>query len=267
MNALSYFSYGQSNYESRWGGRSKARWARRFRQDDQFIKAIMYANVIMFILSLLVDPQLLSSQLNPFSLLSPSSKSLLLLGGTGTIAIGQFGRWWTLISANYLHGGLLHIFFNMMALHQIGPLIIQEYGSSRMFAIYTLSGIFGFFISYLAGISFTIGASAAVCGLIGAALFYGKSRGGSYGQAIYSQVMGWVISIFVFGLIVPGINNWGHGGGILGGILFGFLLGYEEKRQEASFHRVLGSICLIGTAIVLAWAVISGLSAKFRFLY
>lgn len=53
-----------------------------------------------------------------------------------------------------------------------------------MVVIYTLSGMCGFLVSYLAGVGFTIGASAAVCGLIGAALYYGKRRGGRYGQTV-----------------------------------------------------------------------------------
>jgi len=65
-----------------------------------------------------------------------------------------------------------------------------EFGVSRMFIIYTASGVIGFWISCLFGVLFTIGASASICGLIGAMLFYGKSRGGVYGQAIYRQVFG-----------------------------------------------------------------------------
>ena len=76
-------------------------------------------------------------------------------------------RFWTLVSANYLHGSILHIFFNMAALRQLGLLVAREYGVYRMFIIYTLGGIIGFFISYLASVSWTIGASAAVCSLAG----------------------------------------------------------------------------------------------------
>ena len=65
----------------------------------------------------------------------------------------------------------------------------------------TFSGVFGFFVSYLAGVTFTIGASAAVCGLIGAALYFGKSRGGIYGQTIYRQIGGWAIGIFSYNFV------------------------------------------------------------------
>jgi rhomboid protease GluP len=164
-----------------------------------------------------------------------------------------------LVSANYLHGGILHIFFNMVALRQIGRLVVQEYGAHRMVTLYTLGGVIGFWISYLAGVSLTMGASAAVCSLIGAALYYGKSRGGTYGQAIYRQVGGWVMGLFLFGFMIPGINNWAHAGGIGAGILMGFLLGYEERSREKFFHKVLAMSCIFITVVTLVWAVVSAL--------
>jgi rhomboid protease GluP len=71
--------------------------------------------------------------------------------------------------------GHLHIAFNMNRPQAIGPLIIEEYGPYRMFIIYTVAGVVGFFVSYLAGVAFTLGASAAVCGLIGAASIMEKA--------------------------------------------------------------------------------------------
>lgn len=232
---------------------------RTFLDGEQLIKTIMYLNGGMFVLSLLVSQKLPNFTLNPLTFLSPDDGGLFLLGATGTIPIARFHRWWSLISANYLHGGILHILFNMMALRQIGPLIIREYGGNRMFVIYTLSGVLGYYLSYLFGVPLTIGASAAICGLIGAALFYGKSRGGAYGQAIYSQVGGWAVGIFVFGFLIPGINNWGHGGGLVAGIILGFLLGYEEKKPETAFHKMLSAGLVVCTLLALSFGVISAL--------
>lgn len=226
---------------------------------DGVISLILYTNIGFYILSLVLFPRSSGLALNPLSFLSPSHKSLLVLGSTGTVAIFELHRWWSLVSANYLHGGLMHILFNMIALKQIGPLVIKEYGAYRMLAIYTLGGVFGFVLSFLAGVRFTIGASAAVCSLIGAILYYGKSRGGIYGQNLYRQIGGWAVTIFVFGLIVPGINNWGHGGGMAAGALLGLLLGYQEKKRENMRHKFLGASCVVLTAIVLAWAAVSSI--------
>jgi rhomboid protease GluP len=237
--------------------------ARVFFGTEQLIKWIIYTNVAMYVISLLLYPLSSGLSLNPLALLSPSSKGLVFLGATGTIPIDQLDRWWTLISANYLHGGIFHILFNMIALSQIAPLVIREYGAPRMVILYTLSGAIGFFISYLAGIGLTIGASAAVCGLIGAALYYGKTRGGVYGQTIFKQIGGWALGIFLFGFLMPGINNWGHGGGICAGAALGFVLGYHERARERLYHRILAGLCIAVTVLILVWALASGMYLRF----
>ena len=234
-------------------------WTRGFRNTDQLVRAIIYANIAIYVISLLLHPRASSFTLNPFSLFSPDNRSLVLLGATGTIPIDRLHRWWTLVSANYLHGGILHILFNMLALRQLGSLVLEEYGGYRMVILYTLGGVIGFWVSYLAGVTFTIGASAAVCSLLGATLYYGKSRGGAYGQALYRQVGGWAVGLFLFGLLVPGINNWGHGGGICAGVALGFLLGYQERRRESLFHKIVAGGCMVLTAVILGWAVASSI--------
>jgi rhomboid protease GluP len=216
---------------------------------------IIALNVGMFIISILLNPRAAGLSPNPLTFLSPSGQNLEWLGATGRVPIGEYHRYWTLVSASYLHGGILHIFFNMVAFRQLAGVVIREFGIYRMFAIYTLSGVAGFWISYLFDVYWTIGASAAVCGLVGALLYYGKRRGGVYGKALYKQISMWVVFLFVFGFVVPGINNWGHGGGLLGGICLGFLLGYREKRRENIFHKFLAGSCALATLLVLAWAV------------
>jgi rhomboid protease GluP len=234
------------------------RFAALFADPDELLRMIIYVNIGMFVFSILLNPARTGLNFNPLAFLAPGDQSLLILGATGTVPILQLHHWWSLVAANYLHGGLLHIFFNMVALRQLGPLAAREFGVYRMFAVYTIGGVLGFFISFLAGVHFTIGASASLCSLIGALLFYGKNRGGAYGQAIYSQIGGWALMIFVFGLLVPGINNWGHGGGMVAGAVLAYLLGYRERKRETLGHRLLGLACGLVTVSVLAWAGLNG---------
>ena len=232
------------------------RLTRGLQNGDAILRALLVANIGMYIVSLLqLDGVRVSG--NPLAFLSPSNRSLLLLGATGTIPIDQLQRWWTLLSASYLHGGILHIVFNMMALRQLVPFVASEYGPSRLVIIYTVTGIVGFAVSYAAGIQFTIGASAAVCGLIGAALYFGKSRGGAYGTAIYRQVGGWALTIFLFGFLISGINNWAHGGGMVSGALCGYWLNYQERAGEPLWHKGLASVCIVVPVLVLAWALVA----------
>lgn len=245
------------------GIRSPGAWWKRLPatqsllREDTIIKTLMVTNVVFFVISLLLSGRPPGVSGGLFGLLGPSNQSLVLLGATGTVPIDQLQRWWSLISASYLHGGLLHLFFNMAALNQIGHLVVREYGMHRLIVIYTLGGAVGFYVSYLAGIPLTIGASASLCALVGALLFYGKSRGGFYGQIVFKQLAGWTVGLFLFGFLVPGINNWGHGGGLLGGVLLGWFLGYHERRREAEWHRILSFSCVLVTIITLLWAFIS----------
>ncbi len=246
------------------GWRQTISWATRGGLDgDWLVKAIITVNVALFLLSLVMSSRSGSGGGNPLGILSPDQTSLLLLGATGTVPIERYGRLWTLLSANYLHGGIFHILFNMMAIRQIAPWVIQEYGVSRMFAIYSLGGVCGYLVSWWAGVPFTIGASAAVCALIGALLYYGKSRGGVYGGAVFREVSGWVAGLVIFGLMVPGINNWAHGGGIVGGALLGMLFGYGERQRELLWHRGLASVSLLCTVIVLVWGVFGAVTIWF----
>jgi rhomboid protease GluP len=224
------------------------------------VRTIIYINVAFYLLSLLLNPGGIFATRDIFDFLSPSNKSLFLLGATGTIPVFQFHHYWTLISASFLHGSILHILFNMMALAQLGPFIVREFGVYRFFNIYILTGIAGYIVSLLFGVPFTIGASASLCGLIGAIIYFGKSRGGYYGQAIYKQAMGWVAGLVIFGILISGINNWAHAGGLVSGILFAYLLGYNDKKQETPGHRLLAYASILITAGVLIWAVIYSLT-------
>lgn len=230
---------------------------------DRFVKGIIGLNVLVFAASLLISGTNARFTLNPFTALSPSNNSLIFLGAAGTLPIHRFHAWWSLISASWLHGGLLHILFNMMALIQIAPLVINEYGIHRTAIIYVLTGVAGFYLSYLAGVVLTIGASAPICGLIGAALYFGKSRGGRYGQMVYKQTSGWIFGLVLFGLFVPGINNWGHGGGVVSGIGLGWVLGYLERNRETLVHRILAWILIAVTLATLAWSVGRGIYLSF----
>ena len=219
------------------------------------VMVIIYINIAFYVLALLLDPRGILGQ-GMFSLLSPSNQSLFLLGASGTWPVLGYHRFWTLISASFLHGGILHILFNMMALYQIGPFVLREFGFHRFISLYIITGACGFAASVLFGVAFTIGASASVCGLIGAVLYYGKSRGDFYGEVIYKEAMGWVIGLIIFGLFFSGINNWAHGGGLLSGILLAFLMGYNDNKQESAWSKILAYACILLTAIILIWAVV-----------
>ena len=222
------------------------------------LKGIIYINVFLFIISLIYSGKNMVMSINPFYALTPSMDVLNFLGASGKIPIEQFHAWWSLITANWLHGSLLHIIFNMLALGTVAPLVMNEFGLFRMFSIYTITGAAGFFLSYLGNVPLTIGASSGLCGLIGALLYFGKSRGGEWGQRVFKQTSGWIISLLLFGFLIPNINNWGHGGGLLAGIFLGWAFGYNDKRIESGLDRMLSLSLMLLTAWLLIRSVIQG---------
>jgi len=227
------------------------------------VRAIIYVNIAFYVLALLIDPRGIFMGGNPLGFLSPGNESLLILGASGTIPVFLYHNFASVVSASFLHGGILHILFNMMALYQLGPFVLREFGMHRFMNIYLLTGVAGFIVSVLAGVSFTIGASASVCGLIGAIIYYGKTRGGSYGEAIYKQALGWVVGLVIFGFIFPGINNWAHGGGLVSGLLAAYVMGYNDQKPESAWSKILAYVAILVTAAVLLWAAGSSVFAKF----
>src|SRR6185295_171016 len=115
-------------------------------------------------------------------------RALFLFGSSGAWPVFVRGRWWTIFSAGWLHGGLLHIFFNMLWVRQLAPAVADLFGAGRMMIIYTVGGAAGFLLSSLAGHympdipllgagQFTVGASAPIFGLLGAIVHYGRRTG------------------------------------------------------------------------------------------
>lgn len=226
---------------------------------DRIYALLLYANAVMFGLCLLMDPFHVNVTWNPFQFLTPSDRVLVMMGATGTLPIDRLHRWWSLLTANYLHGSLVHLLFNMAALRQLVSLVVDAFGPARMIVIFTFSGIIGFLVSYFAGIVLTIGASAGLCGLMGACMSLALQVGGDGGRLLLRQIGAWAIGIFVFGLLVPGINNWGHAGGMAGGYLLAWLTGHRMQRSESAIETGFAWICIVLTAVTLFYAVISTL--------
>lgn len=216
--------------------------------DGSMVPIITGASIVLYLFALLIDPRAIFRMQGIFSLFSPSMQALDSLGMTGSYALAQ-GRWWTLITAIYLHGGILHILFNMLWLRQLGHMVGQIYGISRAFLIFTIAGALGFVVSDWVGIQFTIGASGSIFGLLGALVYYGRKRGGVFGSALYRQVGTWTIVLFLFGFLMPAVNNLAHAGGFIGGVLAAWLFGYQELKEETQNHK-LAALATAGLTII-----------------
>jgi rhomboid protease GluP len=167
--------------------------------------------------------------------LSPGATALFELGMTGGPA-WQLGWWWTLFTATYLHGGLLHILFNMLWVRELVPPVVDVFGPARTFVLFNVAGAVGFLASNLATGAPSIGASGAIFGLLGALVVYGRRRGIAM---LTAQAWRWALLLFVFGLIVPSVNNWAHGGGFVGGAVAAACAGVIVAGMALSYVGVM----------------------------
>lgn len=196
-----------------------------------------------------------------FQVLPPGRDVLLRFGSSGAFPVFLFERWWTVLSAGWLHGDLIHIGFNLYWVRMLAPATAELYGASRMIIIYTLSTIVGFLVSStvgwwvyiernmiwlerigLGGAALTVGASASILGLLGAAVAYGH-RTGAYSTSRFAWQ--YAMYMIVFGFIMPRVDNWAHIGGFVGGYLAALVL--RPDRGESPTHTGLAIVCLLAT--------------------
>jgi membrane associated rhomboid family serine protease len=172
------------------------------------------------------------------------------------------GQIWRLVSAMFLHAGIIHLLFNSYALIFIGPLLEELLGKEKFLVLYLSTGVAGFLLSnaYYSPFQPTVGASGAIFGLIGAAIVLSK-RWGSWGSVLHQQLLHWAIYGFVYGLLV-GANNAAHLGGALSGVGLAFLLPNPSRTETSPvLSKVLYWVSVTIIVVSLGLAVSSRLTA------
>jgi rhomboid protease GluP len=233
--------------------------------DLGFVPLVVWGCVALYVISLLLSGNAMRMTGGIFGFLAPDSGILFLLGASGGIPVFGYGRWWTLLSAGWLHGSLLHILFNMMWVRDLGPAVANMYGPGRMVIIYTVAGVSGFLVSsfafaflphlpFLSGAGFTVGASASVFGFLGALVYYGRRTGSSLTR---SEAIRYALILGFFGFVMRGIDNFAHAGGFFGGYLAARVL--DPLKPERADHILIALICILATFLAVAASVISAL--------
>ena len=242
---------------------------RRLGADLGFVPLVMGASSAIYLVMLIASGTGIRMD-GMMSIMAPSTSVLFLFGASGAVPVFGFGRWWTVLSAGWLHSGLLHILFNMLWVRQLGPATADVIGPARTVIVYTVAGVAGFLLSsiagtvlgntpifFLRGAGFTVGASAPIFGLLGALVHYGRTGSSLMKQ----QAMGYAVMLFVFGLIMPGVDNYAHAGGFAGGYLTSAF--FNPMTRERGDHLVVAVVCLVATFAAIVVSIFTGL-ALFR---
>jgi rhomboid protease GluP len=224
---------------------------------------IVYALTMVFSLG--------SIGMSGLGLLGPSPRASFLFGESGAYPVLVYGRWWTVITACWLHGGILHIFMNMMAVRQLAPGVVELYGPGRTAIIYMAGSAVGFTLTTFAfayvppiviipglivlqGSVYTVGASASIAGLIGAVLAYSHRSGSTMARMYASQ---YIIALVFIGFLFPRVDNYAHAGGFLGGYLAARLL--DPMKAERIDHIVIGVTCIVVSLVAIVVSFFHGL--------
>ncbi|MGE5628282.1 MAG: rhomboid family intramembrane serine protease [Solirubrobacterales bacterium] len=165
-------------------------------------------NIIIYIITAYLSGNIFDSNINVLIFLGAKVNSLILSG-----------EYYRLITSMFLHGGLVHIGFNMYALYSLGPFVEKIFGRKKFTIIYFFSGILSSIMSFVFSPDISIGASGAIFGLLGAALIFGLKNKNKIGKEFMMNIIV-VIGINLFmGFSIPNIDNFAHMGGLIGGIL------------------------------------------------
>lgn len=234
--------------------------------DLGFVPLVIGGCIVIYLLTLAVSRGFIRMD-SLMTMFAPSGPALFLFGASGAGPVFSQGRWWTVLSAGWLHGGLLHIVFNMMWVRQLAPATADLYGPGRTVIIYVVAGVAGFALTSIAGAGayvpgfpflygsgLTVGASANIFGLLGALVYYGR-RSGS--RAIGSQALTYALTLGIFGFIMPGVDNYAHAGGFGGGYLAAKLL--DPLLPERVDHLIIAVVCLVASFLAIVASVLHGL--------
>lgn len=232
--------------------------------DMGFVPFVIGACAVLYVLTLIASRGNIGMG-GLFSFFSPSRQSLFLFGASGAIPVFVADRWWTVLSAAWLHGGALHILFNMMWVRQLAPATADLYGPGRMVIIYTAAAVVGFALSSFAGAylpdllilrggQFTVGASAPIFGLLGALVYYGRRTGS---RIVGSEALTYALMLGIFGFLMPGVDNYAHAGGFGGGYVAARLL--DPLKPERIDHIAIALVCLALSVVSIIVSVLHGL--------
>lgn len=163
------------------------------------------------------------------------------------------GEYYRMLSAAFLHAGLLHLAFNMFALYVFGSQVERVFGLGRFLGLYLLAAVGGSAVSHFVGSPATlgVGASGAVFGLLGAFVVIARARG-----LDTSQVVGLIVLNLFLGAVIPGIDNAAHVGGLLTGGLVAAAYEYGGRLQRTAAVAVqAAAVVAIAAAISVATVV------------
>ncbi len=180
-----------------------------------------------------------------------AGSELFQLGNKNDNAILRGHEWWRLITAGFLHVNLFHIGMNMWVLNDLGVEVERTFGTARFLVVYFVGTCAGFLASTYLSSNPSVGASAGICGLIGAMIAFGVLNRTEVGRRIRSSYLTWALYVIVIGMVgIFRTDNYAHLGGLAGGFAVAYVAGtpVHSGRVAERFWQGLAVVCVLITA-------------------
>jgi membrane associated rhomboid family serine protease len=167
------------------------------------------------------------------------------------------GEYFRIVTSLFLHIGMWHATFNLLALAVVGPHIEDLYGRGPTLFTFFLTGALANLVSGFMNPFGNAGASGALMGLIGLAAARGHVQGNAAGRDIRNLMLTWLVYTLLFGILI-GADNWAHGGGFVAGGLLGLLLSPRWLRSApgkvvGSAMGLAGVVLTVGAVTLVMW--------------
>lgn len=183
-------------------------------KEYKFTYSIILINIAVFLIEIIKSRSFIDIDI--YTLAEMGAKINILI---------NHGQYYRLLTAAFLHGGIIHIFFNMSALNIIGKQVETVYGGKKFLIIYFISALGGNIFSYLfKPSSISVGASGAIFGLLGAMLLFGIKERQKIGKEYAKNILETIGLNVIIGLTIPNIDNFAHMGGLVIGFVMSFIL-------------------------------------------
>ena len=210
---------------------------------------VVVANLALYVLSWYMTQNSAATQLYGAPAMGGIDGQVLMrLGAKSPYILA--GQWWRLVTAMFLHAGLLHIGMNMWCLVDLGPEVESLFSATKFTVLYLVTGVLGFVLSlWWSPFGMSVGASGAIMGLIG--ILIGASfHHGHMGKEYRSQLWKWVIYIAIFGIFFN-VDNAAHIGGLVSGLALGYLIPEGEPATRPS-ENLWNTLAVLSVLIIAA---------------
>jgi membrane associated rhomboid family serine protease len=186
-----------------------------------------------------------------------SIDALVTYGGNAHILVVNQSEWWRLLTATLLHGSLAHIIMNSFSLWNLGRSLEKYFGRETLLTVFVITGIASSLSFALFGSKDTIsiGASGAICGMLGFLISHGARNLEELTKQIQRNWINFAL-LFVIGFAIPNVDNWAHGGGVLAGIVLGLIYFRFSRAIRINLGRLSGVLLLSSAAWIFKLAIL-----------